>query len=82
MPQDGRFDCGRLPSCPATCVGPNRDLVKLWSSHCSCTAEWLLHSYVLHTLLSLLVYLVLNASRYLYSIELHCIKVPCTCCKS
>ena len=63
---DSVFDCSRLPSCDVTCEGPHKAKLRKVTKECSCTGEWLFHSYWLRNILSFLIYVLLNLSRVLF----------------
>jgi hypothetical protein len=59
------FNCSSLPECDITCSGPNKQKIRQITKECSCATEWFLHSYWLHGILSLLIYILMNISRSL-----------------
>lgn len=61
--QSSIFQCDALPACAVTCVGPPVDVLSALSKDCSCMAEWWWNGYLMQTLLSLFIYIVLNVSR-------------------
>lgn len=60
---DATFECEALPSCQITCMGPQKDKLRMASKECGCIIEWFLHSVWLKVFITLMVYALLNASR-------------------
>lgn len=60
---DAIFDCDILPSCHMTCSGPNIDKLQTMARECGCIMEWFVHSVWLKSVISLVIFALLNASR-------------------
>lgn len=63
--RDSNFLCSAIPQCLISCSGPRTDLIQTNVVKCSCIVEWSFHSNIVHFLVVLTVYLVLNLSRFL-----------------
>mmetsp|Transcript_3359 Transcript_3359/g.6107 ORF Transcript_3359/g.6107 Transcript_3359/m.6107 type:complete len:913 (-) Transcript_3359:38-2776(-) len=61
--EDEIFRCDVLPACDITCNGPHRPKIESVTRQCGCTFEWYLHSAWLQSMLTFLIYLLMNASR-------------------
>ena len=61
--QDATFDCSVLSPCQQTCSGPNKDKLRRVSKECGCITEWFFHSVWLQSVISLVVFGLMNASR-------------------
>jgi hypothetical protein len=48
-----------------TCDGPNEAILKIVTKQCACMVEWFFNAYVSQFLLSTIIYLIVNISRYL-----------------
>ena len=57
------FDCGTLPRCIPTCVGPSRRVLAPLAHTSGCSAEGLAHATALRTVLVGLVFFAANAAR-------------------
>ncbi len=62
--QSSIFQCDVLPECHITCKGPNVDSLHATGKDCACMAEWYGNGYLIQLFISLLIYVVLNLSRY------------------
>lgn len=58
------FNCNALPSCYLTCSGPKIELIHSVTHQCSCMTEWEIHSTLLQNLAAIVVYILLNISRF------------------
>lgn len=58
------FDCSALSSCQLTCDGPNDLLIRRHTKDCSCRLEWFWNGHLLQGTLVIVIFLVLNISRY------------------
>ena len=63
--QNGVYNCSAVGECVSACDGPSREVTATLAQQCGCHAEWLTHGIILHVLLALLVYALINASRLL-----------------
>merc|ERR1711998_795174 len=64
---DAVFYCDNLPQCELTCDGPDRDVMRVLTEHCSCTFEWLVHSSWLKFTLAFSIYALMNISRVVFT---------------
>jgi hypothetical protein len=61
--QDAIFDCDVLVPCQVTCEGPHKNKLRKVCKECGCIVEWFFHSVWLKSIVSLLVFALMNASR-------------------
>ncbi len=62
---DAVYNCSFLPACSTTCSGPQKAILNTVTDQCGCTAEGYVHSIVIYFGVAMLVYALLNISRYL-----------------
>ncbi|KAK8814219.1 hypothetical protein WA158_008081 [Blastocystis sp. Blastoise] len=66
------YNCSKIPSCNLQCEGPNKHPLYTISKETTCKSEWFLHSYILLYSMSLLIWLIINISRYFYIESFKC----------
>jgi hypothetical protein len=59
------IQCNQMPGCGISCSGPNPVLLQTATVHCSCMSEWYFHSNTSKVLAAIVVFILLNASRWL-----------------
>ena len=59
------FNCNALPHCEMTCSGPSEAILLRSTHECGCVAEWGIHAAILRTLLVVVVFTVMNISRFI-----------------
>jgi len=60
---DGTFNCSNLHQCVITCEGPQQFDMLSVTHDTSCRTEWMVHAFLLRSLLALAVYWCINISR-------------------
>jgi hypothetical protein len=58
------FNCSLLPVCQVTCNGPDKGLLTVATQKSGCTTEWMMHSAVIRTFITLVVFICINLSRW------------------
>ena len=60
------FRCENVKVCKVECIGPNSARIKASSFDAGCTIEWYGHSAILGGVMAVLVFILMNISRWLF----------------